>query len=572
MSNVRGAAVAACVALAPLALTAYGALAADIATTSRVNEVTVYPRGAEVTREAAVKLAAGDHTLILADLPADVLAGSVRVEGKATGRLEIGSVDSRRFALERAGQLESQRKAIEDEIERRHDQIAALKAEVETREMQKALIANLAQLPTRTAPATAPGAPVSSERWADLVALIGTSAADIQRAILNARLNIRSTERELEDLNRKLASLAPNPEWRTEVRVNVVAGGPLEANLVVRYQVGAAGWQPQYDARLMTGSRSAPPKLTLVRRAVIQQRTGEAWERVAIKLSTVRPTGSSAAPEIGTQTVDFMPERPPAPPVAMAPAPAARGRAMTRSAESADTESSDKSGFRFNGSAIVEGAVEQQAGVEAGAFQAVFDVPGRITIPNSNEQKQVKLSEAALEPTLAIRTVPRRVARAYLYAKLALPKGAPYLAGPVSLFRDQTYVGAGAMPLKSGGETHELGFGADDSVRVRFDIADEKRGESGLISSSRTDQRNYRIVLKSLHERPMAFTVMDHLPVSLNQEIKVDMTGRTAPTRRDIEGKRGVLAWDDTLAPDEERTIDFGYRITWPAAKEIQVR
>ncbi len=142
----------------------------------------------------------------------------------------------------------------------------------------------------------------------------------------------------------------------------------------------------------------------------------------------------------------------------------------------------------------------------------------------------------------------------------------------MSLFRDHTYVGAGVMPQKAAGEALELGFGSDDSVRVRFEIAEEKRGESGLISSSRTDQRNYHIALKSLHERPMAFTVIDHVPVSLNQEIKVDLTGRTTPTRREVDGKRGVLAWDDTLGPDEERTIDYGYRITWPAAKEIQVR
>ncbi|MEZ5842417.1 MAG: mucoidy inhibitor MuiA family protein [Hyphomicrobiaceae bacterium] len=539
------------------------ASAADLVAPSRLSTVTVYPRGAEVTREIVVKIAAGAHTLILDDLPADALASSIRVEGKATGRLEIGSVDSRRYALDLAGRIESRRKAIEDEIERKQDQIAALKAEIETREMQKALIANLAQLPTRPAPTPVPGAPASSERWSDILSLIGTSAADVQRAILNARLNIRATERELEEFNRKLSGLAPKQEWRTEVRVNVVAGTPLEAGLIVRYQVAAAGWQPQYDARLTTGSRSAPPKLTLVRRAAIRQRTGESWENVAVRLSTVRPTGSSAAPDIGTVTVDFKPERPPAPPVAMAPAPVARGRAMTRSAEMARKEVADEARIS---------AEEQQAGVEVGAFQAVFDVPGRITIPNSNEQKQVKLSETALEPALAIRTVPRRAARAFLYAKLTLPKGAPYLYGPVSLFRDQTYVGAGAMPQKAGGETHELGFGADDSVRVRFDVAEEKRGESGLISASRTDQRNYRIVLKSLHERPMAFTVMDHMPVSLNQEIKVDLIGRTTPTRRDIDGKRGVLAWDDTLAPDEERTIDFGYRMTWPAAKEIQVR
>ena len=45
-----------------------------------------------------------------------------------------------------------------------------------------------------------------------------------------------------------------------------------------------------------------------------------------------------------------------------------------------------------------------------------------------------------------MRTVPRRAALAYLYASLTLPKDAPYLAGQVALFRDNTFVGNGRLP------------------------------------------------------------------------------------------------------------------------------
>jgi hypothetical protein len=58
--------------------------------------------------------------------------------------------------------------------------------------------------------------------------------------------------------------------------------------------------------------------------------------------------------------------------------------------------------------------------------------------------------------------------------------------------------------------------------------------------------------------------------VSQQQDIKVELIGKTAPTKRDIEDKRGVLAWESKLEPDEERVIEFGYRITWPGTKAIQ--
>jgi uncharacterized protein (TIGR02231 family) len=199
----------------------------------------------------------------------------------------------------------------------------------------------------------------------------------------------------------------------------------------------------------------------------------------------------------------------------------------------------------------------------------VFAISGRVTVAGTGEAKRVYLQQDSLEPALAVRTVPKVDAKAFLYAKLALPKGSPLLPGPVSLFRDGTFVGTGRLPLLVAGEEHELGFGIDDAVRVKHAIAEEKRGETGLISSSRTDQRNYKITVKNLHERVIPLTVIDQVPVALNQDIKVELTGRTAPTRRDLDDKRGVVAWETKLDPDEERVIEFGYRVVWPGARNI---
>jgi uncharacterized protein (TIGR02231 family) len=106
-------------------------------------------------------------------------------------------------------------------------------------------------------------------------------------------------------------------------------------------------------------------------------------------------------------------------------------------------------------------------------------------------------------------------------------------------------------------------------VRVRHAIAEEKRAESGIITSSKTDTRNYRITLKNLHERAIPITVIDQIPVSQNADIKVELLGKLAPTKRDIDDKRGVLAWEMELKPDEEKVVEFGYRVTWPGAKKV---
>ena len=207
--------------------------------------------------------------------------------------------------------------------------------------------------------------------------------------------------------------------------------------------------------------------------------------------------------------------------------------------------------------------------VEAQPFQAVYAIAGRVAVPSTGEMKRVQIDDMALDPTLTVRTVPKAEAKAYLYAKLTMAAGTPVLPGPVALFRDSTFVGNGRLPLLAPGEEHELGFGVDDMIRVRHAIVEDVRGESGLVSTSKTDVRNYRITVKNPHQRPIQLRVLDQIPVSQNEAIKIDLLGRTQPTRRNVDDKRGVLAWDMTLAPDEEKVVEFGYRVSWPAAKNV---
>src|SRR6185295_2047559 len=149
------------------------------------------------------------------------------------------------------------------------------------------------------------GAQVQQPDWTQLFALIGQRIAEAQKVILDTQVKVRETDVQIRDLENKLAQLAPTQLERTDIKVFVNAGAPLEADMVIHYQVTNAGWTPFYDARLSTGTKAVAPKIQLVRRASIQQRSGEAWDDVALALSTARPHAGTTVPPIGTVTVDY---------------------------------------------------------------------------------------------------------------------------------------------------------------------------------------------------------------------------------------------------------------------------
>jgi uncharacterized protein (TIGR02231 family) len=555
------------IALAVSLTCAGAAAAAEIKGASRIDAVTVYPAGAEVVRTARTKLDAGEHTLLFADLPAEAVAGSIRVEGKATGKLEIGAVDTRTVSVPRTDDaaVASERRKVEEAIESLKDERAALQIAVQAAETQKKLLDSLTRLPSTPPPANAGTA--AQPDWGQLLELIGKRTAEAQQAILATGLKVREVDRRIRDLQGKLASLAPTRDRRTEVKVFLTAGAGLEADIVIRYQVRSASWTPFYDARLAVGTRAEAPRLQLVRRAAIRQHTGEAWENVALSLSTARPTAGTAAPTLLPLIIDYEADRPP-PPAASAQPKRDRSFFLRKEQAPVDEEAANKRDSPGVAKRLV-GAAEAQAKVEVQAFQAVYSIPGRVTVPETGETKRMQIDEMKLDPSLIVRTVPKLQDKAYLYAKIATAPGSPLLPGQVSLFRDAVFVGNGRLPLLGPGEAHELGFGVDDAVRVKHAIVEEKRSETGIISTSKTDSRSYRITVKNLHERPIQVSVLDHIPVSQNADIKVELTGKSGPSRRDVEGKRGILAWDMQLAPAEERAVDFGYRATWPAAKKV---
>ncbi len=417
------------IAVAGLLSAAFSAsVAADeIPASSKVDAVTVFLSGAEVTRAVRLSLDKGEHTIIFNDLPAEAVPGSIRVDGKATAQLDIQSVDTRRRYVARADQaaVQAERKSIEDEIEHLRDDRGLAQGQQDAAQTQKTLLSNLAELPGRSEEHQGQTALPQTD-WVQILSLIASGMTEAQKSALDAEVKKRDIDRKIEDLEKRLSALAPAREEQTEVKVYVVAQAPLEADLTVRYQVRNAAWVPRYDARLNTGTKTAPPQLELTRRAEITQRSGEAWDNVALRLSTTRPAADAAAPALDTVTVDFEPEMKPVADAAPPP-PMAR---MAMANKPADARM--KVAGELGGAAPPEPAQEigeQNAAVETAPFQAVFGVPGRLTVPATGEAKRVLLQHDTLEPGLAVRTVPKVDAKAYLYAKIVLPKGSPAAAG-----------------------------------------------------------------------------------------------------------------------------------------------
>jgi uncharacterized protein (TIGR02231 family) len=353
-----------------------------------------------------------------------------------------------------------------------------------------------------------------------------------------------------------------DPPRKMEVRIDLSAQAAATATLRVSYSVRDARWVPLYDARLETGAKDKKPSLELVRRAEIVQRTGEDWANVALAVSTVRTARGGSAPNLNTMIVRYpQPVTPPAPiPRPMASAPASRASGLVQ----------DSARAKVAGEAEAVAVEERVAVVETGGFQVLFRIPGRVSLGAGEGARSLRIASATVAPELLVRAAPAVDDTAFLEATFKQAEEAPLLPGRVSLYRDGTFVGRGQMALVQKDETVNLGFGPDEQVKVTRAVVRKNDGTAGLISSSKTDEREFKTVVRNGHAAPVKLTIEEQLPVAENSEIVVEMLpASTPPTQRDVRDQRGVVAWTMDVPAGETRDIKFGWRVRWPSEKSV---
>ena len=531
-------------------MSAAPALAADIEAQSKIDSVTVYPDAAAVTRVAGVDFPMGSSTVVFRGLPMGLDPASLRVSAKGDAAMSIGAVETR-VAPEapRDGGIEARLKAMRSEREGWQSTLDALEA-------KKAMIVRFSQAgPEKLSPDSKP---LDIGQWTGAWDTVGQGLAKIGDELIAARAKARGLDDQIAALEQSRQKPAQSKTTR-EAAVAIDAADAGKGEVTLTYRVADAGWQPAYDARLDTnaGGKAA---LELARRATVSQRTGEDWTDVALSVSTTRARRGAQAPEVYTQRLSFY-EQPT--PVAMAARNAPAPMAAQSLAKSMDAP-------KEAAPAPQRQAEEQQASLDAGAYQASFQIPGRVGIPGDGSSKGFRISTIKLTPELLIRAAPSLDPTAYLQARIVDSEDAPLLPGPVNIVRDGEFVGVSRLGLVAPGDSTDVGFGADDRVKITRDPVKRKENEPSWIGSTKTEQREYKTVVKNLHPFAVKVNIVDRIPISENTAIVIDQGPTTTPpTDKIVDGKRGVMGWTFDLAPNADKSITLAWRMKWPADRDV---
>lgn len=526
--------------------------AEEKALSSAIKQVTVYADRAAVTRHAEVQLPAGQHELRFENLPVLLDNNSLQINAEGTTPTTILDVTAKQEqritnANVRIQEINNKIQAITDEINALADKTALLDNQADfIKQMQMGVLA--------------PSKDASRPSAQEIKNIMQFSKDNLANIFASQRLLAKQKnelEKQLQVLQSELAPIQQQQNSQVKnivIRVNLEQAGKV--NLDLTYVTYGAYWYPNYDARFNTKDR----KVSLDYLGVISQQTGEDWKNVKLTLSTAKPSLGGNPPLLTNWIIDEY-----KPPVAAqaayrdAPITAMPAPDLAATTDAADYLAKD---LRQKNKASV-----QTATVDMGATSASFNIEKEASLMSDNSQRKVTITRIDLPSKLHYMITPRLAETAYLQAESNNSSDYPLIGGKLNIFMDNRFIASSDLKTTMPKEDFKLDLGADESINVQFKRLQRFTEKTGFTNSSQRITYEYLITVQNNKKTAESINIIDHIPVSENDKIKINLL---SPNAKDIkQDKDGKLTWNWTLNAGQKREATLKFSIEYPINMQV---
>lgn len=539
------------------------AVANDLHATTNVAAATIYTDRALVSRIGQVKIPAGAHTIIVENMPAGFDEGSLRVEGSGTATVKIGAVEVKRIYLAELVQVAERERA--KLLQAKQDEKSMLTAEIKALEIRAAFIERVANNGANNQQPDGSGSKLdfTPDKWLQAWKVLQDGMTETQKALVAKQIAVRQTDEDIAKLQKDYQQVQTAQRERRDVHIRVEAKEDADFDLIMKYQTPGVYWRPVYDARLDTGKG----EITLEQYGQVGQNTGEEWQDVALTLSTARPELGTEMPRLTPWYLNTIREVY-SQNLQMAGRFAdARMKSQNMAAPAAATlEVAEADGVRKEADVLHQAEMDATQAVTTD-YSAEFKVPGKVALKSVNAPTKFFVGKQVLKAALHVEATPRLGPQAYLFAKVQNTEKFPIIPGAVAKYRDGAFMGNAAMSLLRPGETLGLSFGLDDRVKVEYQKTSQSQDNPALMFvGDVTVERAYQTKLRNLHDKPISITVFDQYPIAADPDIKTELleSKTTQGFAPDPDKRQGVIQWQATYQPQEEKAFDLAFRVKYP--------
>ena len=539
---------------------------------STVKNVTVFLQGAQVYRNAYINLSPGVTDLVFENVSPYINTRSIQAGGKGSFIIlevkhdikypEPPKADANALPKEIVREI----KLIEDSLQEQTFTADELNTKKFSLNLEKDMI--LKNKLTR-----GEGKSDSLPMLVDAMEFFRKKLTDIDAQIAKIKREEYNIVQDKNRMNIRLAQLRAyknetEPEEKYEaihrVIVTVSADESVSGSIDINYIVSNAGWTPSYDLR--SGSTAAPVQLTY--KANVFQNTGEEWNDIKLKLSTNNPNRSNIKPVLPTWYVNYFYQT----------TNGAQVQSISKSIAGMPSIAYDEIDYdkEYSRKKVEDMVLELPAAQSSANYAQMvetmtnveFDIKLPYSIPSDGTTHLVAVKTSDMPASYYHFLVPKMESEAFLIAKVTGWEELNLLPGKANIFYEGTYVGETMLNAALLTDTMELALGRDHGITItRTKLPDKERNKP--LGNDVEKTVTYELKMKNNKSNTLKLVVEDHIPVSQNEDIKVEMKDKGSAEYND---KTGLVKWNTSINSKENKTLTFTYAITYDKSIPLSMR
>jgi uncharacterized protein (TIGR02231 family) len=207
------------------------------------------------------------------------------------------------------------------------------------------------------------------------------------------------------------------------------------------------------------------------------------------------------------------------------------------------------------------------ANIETNLLSSVFEIPAENDIPGDNSPHKVTIRIESMNIEFQYTTVPKLLEKTFLQGKVVNQSGFPLSAGQISIFLENDFVNKSFIQNIVPNDTLELPVGIDEGIKVSRKLVNRFLESTGLLGGKKKVAFEYEILLTNTKATEENVNVIDQLPISRHEKVKIELL---EPNERDVQiDNQKRIKWLVRLKPGETKRLPLKYDIEFPKDAKV---
>jgi len=260
---------------------------------SKIEKVTVFLNGSQVSRVGKVILPAGKSEIIFKEISPSIDQQSIQV--KAEGKVTVLSV------VHQLNFLQNQQSRLD--VEKLQTQAEIIIEKINIENSLKEVYEQEELILSKNQDIRSVNTVLKTIELKETVDFHRSRLTDLKMKKIELEKNKKKYTYELIKIRKQLNALNAKKEISTgEVLITVITKEPVISNLTLSYLVANAGWYPTYDLRV----KDVNQPISLTYKANVYQSSGEDWNNVKLKISSGNPNQKGTKPNLSPYYLQYL--------------------------------------------------------------------------------------------------------------------------------------------------------------------------------------------------------------------------------------------------------------------------